>query len=144
MLSVRLRGGAFNDTLDFSQVSGVRVSLLGGVGADVIIGSQGDDYLVGGDGDDILLGAAGSDLMLGGRGRDFMKGHSGRDRMQGGQGSDRIKGGRGRNELVQETFEPRSQNPLDTENDTIDGLFTEVVLDGGESPGQFVNLFDSI
>jgi uncharacterized secreted protein with C-terminal beta-propeller domain len=128
MRSIELRGSASNDTLDFSRLFGVNVSLLGGQGNDIIIGSQGDDYIVGGAGDDILLGAAGSDFMLGGKGRDQMRGHSGRDTMQGGQGSDRIDGGRGRNELVREQFQPHSQDVFDPEVDTLIGEFDEITI----------------
>jgi uncharacterized secreted protein with C-terminal beta-propeller domain len=132
MRSVHLTGGILDDIFDLSKLSGIDVSVLGGAGNDIIIGSQGNDYIVGGDGDDILLGAAGDDFMLGGAGRDQIKGHSGHDHIQGGQGSDRLDGGKGSNKLVRERFAAGENDPLDMEEDTIIGEFTEVELQASD------------
>ncbi len=68
----------------------------GGGGADMICLGPGDDRALGGAGDDALLGGAGADRLDGGAGRDLVRGGAGRDRLVGGAGTDRLIGGAGR------------------------------------------------
>jgi len=66
-------GGAGNDRLDGSRTT-FGVTLLGGIGNDVLAGGSGHDLISGGEGDDIVSGGLGNDTMLGGAGRDKLDG----------------------------------------------------------------------
>lgn len=91
------RGGAGNDTLDFSRLStGVRVFL--GRGAvefndiEALNGTNASDVLVGGPGPDEIRGNRGNDTVSGGGGDDLVLGGPGRDQIEGGDGNDRLGG----------------------------------------------------
>jgi hypothetical protein len=116
-----LRGGDGNDriTLDTpTRVTGVLggdiavlqvhpapdVTVLGGLGDDVIQGGDGDDSLYGLQGRDILKGGGGFDYLSGGDDNDYLDGGDGRDELAGGRsddvlygldGDDRLYGGGG-------------------------------------------------
>ena len=107
--------------------AGVRASIVGSVGDDVILGTPGDDVLRGtreadqiralagsdlvyarGAGDELRLGAGddrsrageGADVAYGGRGNDFVGGGDGSDRLFGGSGEDRVWGGDGEDRVA--------------------------------------------
>ena len=106
-----LNGGAGNDTLDYSTVTGkITIDVAagtaqdgassfndlfsgfeafkGGTAADTFIGSANDDLLDGGKGNDTLNGGDGSDTLVGGEGNDTLNGGIGIDHMSGGAGND--------------------------------------------------------
>jgi hypothetical protein len=85
-------GTAGNDVL--TGTSG-RDVICGRGGNDVIRAGAGNDVVDGGAGHDRLLGADGSDVLLGGPGRDTLVGEAGNDRLVGGDGADRELGGGG-------------------------------------------------
>jgi Ca2+-binding RTX toxin-like protein len=85
--SVKLTGGAGNNTLDATAFTG-SVTLLGGAGLDLLIGGKGSDQLLGEAGDDTLRGGNGNDTLDGGTGVDSLQGDAGNDRLTGGTGSD--------------------------------------------------------
>lgn len=78
---VTVQGGSGDDTLDFSNITGLAVSVTatGGAGDDSITGGAGDDTLNGGAGNDTLVGGAGDDTLIGGAGADTMTGGAGND-----------------------------------------------------------------
>lgn len=85
--------------------------LINGLGGnDVICGGDGADKLIGGAGDDVIYGGAGSDYITAGSGNDRVGGDAGNDRIFGGAGNDSLYGGTG-NDLVHG----------DAGNDTSDG-----------------------
>lgn len=82
-----------------SQADGVRESLAGGDGNDVILGGGGVDALSGGTGDDILSGGDAADTLDGGAGNDDLYGGAGSDSLVGGQGDDLLSGDAGNDSL---------------------------------------------
>lgn len=74
----------------------------GGLGDDTICGGDGDDVLAGGPGDDAVSGGPGADELLGGAGADLLSGDVGPDRLGGGPGNDRLFGGMGPDRLLGE------------------------------------------
>lgn len=76
---------------------GVKATIVGTPGKDVIRGTKRRDVIVALGGDDIVHAGAGNDLVCGGKGADTLNGGRGNDRLYGGQ--DRIgydRGGRWR------------------------------------------------
>ena len=63
-------GGNGNDTIKVAATVTNAVTLLGGVGNDLLVGGAGDDILNGGVGNDWLNGGDGSDALTGGTGND--------------------------------------------------------------------------
>ncbi|NUT31937.1 MAG: hypothetical protein HOV79_02575 [Hamadaea sp.] len=97
-----IRTGAGDDTVTVAPGIHVRLTLLGGDGADrlgggdaadALFGLAGNDYLDGGRGDDDLAGGAGNDAVYGLAGDDAVVGGTGRDYLEGGAGSDTVLGG---------------------------------------------------
>jgi Ca2+-binding RTX toxin-like protein len=84
-------GGAGNDTIDATG-STVGLTLLGGLGNDVLTGGSGDDVLDGGAGNDTLNGGAGNDTISGGDGNDTIAVDTttGIDTIDGGAGADQL------------------------------------------------------
>lgn len=70
-------------------------SLMGGVGADVLVGTGLDEKLDGGNGDDTVTGGAGADTVLGANGNDSLAGGAGIDSVSGANGDDTLAGGAG-------------------------------------------------
>lgn len=62
-------------------------------GSDIVVGGGGSDELYGGDGGDDLSGGTGGDHIEAGTGSDDVAGESGRDDIEGGGGDDEIRGG---------------------------------------------------
>ena len=79
--------------------------IMGLGGDDRITGLNGHDVLCGGAGADIVDGGNGDDVLLGGFGADLLRGGNGNDRLTGGPGVDVLDGGRGTNVLAAEGAE---------------------------------------
>lgn len=94
-----VRTGAGDDTVVVAPGTHVRLTLIGGDGADTLTGGAGDDVLLGLAGNDYLEGGAGADLMTGGAGNDAAYGSSGDDLIAGGTGRDVLNGGDGADRL---------------------------------------------
>ncbi len=90
-------GTAGNDVLVGTQ--GVDV-IWGGPGADRISGRGGHDIICGGTGADVILAGAGNDTVLAGKGGDRVEGQDGADAINGGPGRDVLEGNRGQDELL--------------------------------------------
>lgn len=63
---------------------GLRATVVGTAGDDVLRGTPGRDVVAGLDGDDRLLGLGGDDVLCGGAGADVLEGGAGNDRLLGG------------------------------------------------------------
>ncbi|HWU20683.1 MAG TPA: InlB B-repeat-containing protein, partial [Nocardioides sp.] len=72
-----------------------------GAGNDRVAGLGGADMICGGDGNDRIDGGAGNDVLSGGTGRDRLYGEGGRDLLLGGAGTDLLDGGPGRDRILQ-------------------------------------------
>ena len=94
-IGARIDGGAGNDTIDASAVKAAGVTLVGGLGNDMLTGGAGNDSLDGGAGNDTLFGRAGNDTLVGGDGDDTLVGGTGNDQMFGGDGADTFLWARG-------------------------------------------------
>jgi len=79
--SLRIDGGAGNDTILVDSSVTVDATLFGGSGDDTITGGSGDDHLYGGQGTNKLIGGAGDDVLvtIGGSTSDLLTGGAGRD-----------------------------------------------------------------
>jgi Ca2+-binding RTX toxin-like protein len=81
-----LNGLGGDDVIDASALAAgaVRLTINGGLGADVILGSAGDDLIVGGDGDDAAFMGAGDDIFVWNPGddNDVVEGQAGFDTLQ--------------------------------------------------------------
>lgn len=75
------------------------LTLLGGLGDDLLLGGAYGDLIRGGTGMDTLDGAGGNDVLEGGAGRDLLIGGAGHDALLGGEDSDTLDGGAG-NDLL--------------------------------------------
>jgi Ca2+-binding RTX toxin-like protein len=80
-----VNGLAGDDVINAQSVRAgtVRLSLNGGLGADLITGSDGDDLITGGDGNDVALGGAGDDTFVWNPGDD-------NDTFEGQEGTDQL------------------------------------------------------
>src|SRR3954453_23291399 len=79
--SLRIDGGAGNDTIVVDAAVMVDATLVGGTGDDTLTGGSGDDHLYGGQGTNKLNGGAGDDVLvtIGGSTSDLLTGGAGRD-----------------------------------------------------------------
>lgn len=96
--TMRLTGGASNNTIDAREFNGV-VNLYGASGDDVLIASRGASYLFGDDGNDQLFGGQMNDTLRGGRGDDMLLGSYGDDTLYGEDGLDVLSGDYGSDKL---------------------------------------------
>ena len=71
---------------------GIRATVVGTAGDDVLVGTPERDVIFGGRGDDTIRGFAGNDLICGGRGDDIIDGGSGNDQIVSGDGDDTVRG----------------------------------------------------
>ena len=82
---VTLNGLGGDDVIDATslEAGAVKLTINGGLGADVMFGSEGDDLINGGDGDDIALMGAGDDVFVWNPGddNDTIEGQDGFDRL---------------------------------------------------------------
>lgn len=107
-VSVVVRTGEGRDAITVTSTATLRLTLLGGAGADTIDGGDGNETILGHTGDDRIHAGSGDDRVAGGAGRDYIDGYRGHDRLAGGagddvvyglSGADRISGGVGRDYL---------------------------------------------
>ena len=75
--------------------NGVKPTILGTTGADVMVGTPGRDVIHGLSGNDTISGGNDNDIICGGEGQDNLKGDSGNDTLNGGAGTDSCNGGKG-------------------------------------------------
>jgi Ca2+-binding RTX toxin-like protein len=75
--------------------AGLRATIAGTEGGDILAGTPRQDVIAGLGGDDSITGAGGDDIICGGPGNDLLNGGNGADRLFGGDGHDRLEGGRG-------------------------------------------------
>lgn len=85
---IRVYGNAGNDTIILSPRLGIRASIEGGRGNDLIGAGAGDDTILGQAGDDTLVGNGGNDYLDGGAGDDTLSDNLGENVFHGGGGSD--------------------------------------------------------
>jgi Ca2+-binding RTX toxin-like protein len=80
-----LNGLGGDDVIDATslEAGGIRLTMNGGLGADVFLGSEGNDLVNGGDGDDVALMGAGDDTFVWNPGddNDVLEGQAGFDAM---------------------------------------------------------------
>jgi Ca2+-binding RTX toxin-like protein len=78
-----INGLAGNDVIDASNLSGIGLTMNGGLGVDTFIGSAGDDFINGGDGNDVAFMGAGDDTFVWNPGddNDTLEGQAGFDTM---------------------------------------------------------------
>ncbi|MFC4692671.1 ExeM/NucH family extracellular endonuclease [Geodermatophilus arenarius] len=74
--------------------------LRGTNGVDVIMGLGGEDTISGGNGDDVVCGGAGDDTLSGENGADVLLGGFGLDTLAGGNGDDTLVGGPGGGDVL--------------------------------------------
>lgn len=79
-------------TIPFATCDGLRATIVGTPGDDIIVGTPGDDVIVGLAGVDDIHGNGGNDTICGGPGNDNLVGQDGDDRLFGNDGNDRIYG----------------------------------------------------
>ncbi|GAA3523336.1 calcium-binding protein [Nocardioides daeguensis] len=94
------------------RCGGLRATIVGTSGDDVLRGTRGKDVIVGRGGDDRILGRGGRDVICGGGGKDVivsgstggsrLLGEGGADRVAGNGAGDRVEGGVG-NDVLQTT-----------------------------------------
>lgn len=92
-----------------ARCAGLKATIVGTAGpdvlrgtarADVIAGLGGNDTISGLGGNDVVCGGAGNDTIAGGAGNDRLAGEAGNDRLDGGPGNDALSGGPGNDSLV--------------------------------------------
>jgi hypothetical protein len=76
--------------------NGLKATITGTAGRDIIIGTPGPDIVHAFGGADVIRTGGGNDVVCGGPGRDVILGQAGRDRLFGNGGKDRLNGGSGR------------------------------------------------
>jgi hypothetical protein len=95
-----------------------------------LVGTSGNDVLTGTDGEDVLCGRGGNDVLEGAEGDDVLEGGDGDDRLRAGAGSDSAHGGPGHDDLGGED----GDDLLYGENgdDLLDGGPGTDLIDGGD------------
>ena len=99
---------------------GLKATIVGTPGPDVIRGTSGDDVIHGRGGDDVIYGREGNDVICGGIGDDTIYGGPGNDVIHGGSGNDVIYGGSGNDRLYGSSGDDR-----------LYGHSGDDILDGG-------------
>ena len=132
ILTIHISGLGGNDALSLDETNGTlpKASLLGGEGNDTLTGGAGADTLDGGTGNDLLLGQAGNDLLLGRDGSDLLHGGADNDTLTGGGGTDQAFGQAGDDLMV---WDPGHGSDL---NEGGDGTDT-VLVNGGDATEAF-------
>lgn len=121
-----------------AAADGLRCTIVGTQGDDVLRGTPGPDVICGLRGNDRLVGRDGNDVLRGGRGRDLLEGGDGRDRLLGGIKGDELVGGAGDDEVVGGGRGDRVLGGAGNDvvvggpgNDYLDGGPLADVIDGG-------------
>ncbi|MGJ6963005.1 PQQ-dependent sugar dehydrogenase [Streptosporangium sp. G11] len=81
---------------------GLKATIVGTSGKDVLRGTSGNDVIVGLAGNDVVHALGGDDVVCGGEGNDIVHGGTGADRLHGGTGSDILYGGSGDDALYRD------------------------------------------
>lgn len=97
--SLRIIGGAKNDSVYIEPEIKIPAHITTGAGNDKINAGGGNDVIDAGAGNDTVRGNDGNDQISGGDGNDKLYGGVGADTIDGNDGDDRIDGGSGRNTL---------------------------------------------
>jgi Ca2+-binding RTX toxin-like protein len=97
-----------NTGIPSSDGRGVRCTMVGTAGNDILRGGSRKDVICGLGGRDLIRGRGGNDVILGGDGGDRLAGGKGRDRIYGNPGDDAIRGHSGRDFLVGNAGRDRS------------------------------------
>ena len=79
---------------------GVRCTIVGTSGHDVLIGTAGRDVICGLGGNDRISGRGGNDIIAAGAGNDVVDGGAGNDQIAGGPGNDSLQGDAGNDRLA--------------------------------------------
>lgn len=108
--------------------------LTGTAGRDVICGLGGNDRINGRGGNDVIDGGTGNDVIQGGTGNDTIDGGTGNDTMRGQGGSDVLHGGSGLDNLQGDAGNDRLYG--DAGNDTASGGTGNDVVAGGTGNDQ--------
>ncbi len=149
-VAITVNGNDDNDTLAASAFDR-DVTLIGGLGDDLIQGGAGDDDLNGKSGNDTITAGAGNDMLQGGSGRDSIDGGDGDDEVLGqggsfdtvigGAGNDTLDGGAGFDILLETADADFVLNDVQLTGNGTDVLlgFESATLTGG--PGN--NIFDA-
>lgn len=141
-VGITLLGAGGNDTLSGSDFGD---NISGEAGADLILGGAGADTLSGGSENDIIFGGSGPDNVDGGTGNDNIVGRSGKDSLLGGDGADTISGGSGRDSIrggsgADIIHGNRGPDSLfgESGNDTITGGTGKDSISGGDDADSLV------
>lgn len=136
----------------FPTCNGVRATIIGTAGDDVLVGTDGvdvvfagagndringlggNDIICGGFGDDVILAGEGNDTVFAGPGADEVTGQDGDDAINGGHGHDDIEGNRGDDEILGFTGRDHLKGGLGT--DLIRGGDGRDRLIGGDGDDQ--------
>ena len=84
----------------FTNTTGIRSRVDGGLGRDTLRGGSGADDIRGGGDNDRLFGSLGNDTLRGGTGNDDVYGDGGNDSLFGDDGDDHLDGRAGRDRIV--------------------------------------------
>jgi Ca2+-binding RTX toxin-like protein len=109
---------------------GIRCTIVGTPGNDVLVGSKHRDVICGLGGNDRIRGRAGNDIIAGGPGEDAINGGRGSDRISGGSGNDTLHGAAGSD--IIEGDSGQDQVDGDAGNDVQNGGGGADVLRGGD------------
>lgn len=75
--------------------NGLKPSIIGTPGHDILTGTRGRDIIHGLSGNDTISGGSNNDIICGGEGQDALSGNNGNDALNGGGGTDSCNGGAG-------------------------------------------------
>lgn len=92
-------------------------------GNDLIYGFGGNDVICGGTGDDRISGGTGNDRIFAETGNDVLQGDSGNDLLRGGADNDTLDGGIGNDQLLGDNGNDTLDGGLDTNLTNIDILY---------------------
>lgn len=109
---------------------GIRCTIVGTPGNDVLVGSKHRDVICGLGGNDRIRGRGGNDIIAGGPGEDAINGGRGSDRISGGSGNDTLHGAAGSD--IIEGDSGQDQVDGDAGNDVENGGGGADVLRGGD------------
>jgi Ca2+-binding RTX toxin-like protein len=108
---------------------GLRATIVGTAGRDVLRGTPRRDVIVARGGNDVVRGLGGDDVLCGGPGRDRLSGGKGFDVADAGAGGDRVDGGAGDDQLGGAAGRDRVRGGAGS--DQLYGGPGDDVLDGG-------------